>query len=86
MIVNSERGLWQVGKAENIDDPRSGIVRRHHLDPRGLQRAVRAAVRLAELGKPVSPHTLKIQFFKVTETWIQDTSNPDRLITLSPDP
>ena len=40
-------------------DPRSGIVRRHHLDPSGLQRAVRAAVTLAKIDKPVSPHTFR---------------------------
>lgn len=40
-------------------DPRSGIVRRHHLDPSGLQRAVRAAVILAKIDKPVSPHTFR---------------------------
>jgi integron integrase len=38
-------------------DPRSGIVRRHHLDPSGLQRAVKAAMKLAKVDKPVSPHT-----------------------------
>lgn len=40
-------------------DPRSGIVRRQHLDPSGLQRAVKAAVKLANIGKPVSPHTFR---------------------------
>jgi integron integrase len=40
-------------------DPRSGIVRRHHLDPSGLQRAVRAAAKLAKIDKPVSPHTFR---------------------------
>ena len=40
-------------------DPRSGIIRRHHLDPSGLQRAVRAAVKLAKINKPVSPHTFR---------------------------
>lgn len=40
-------------------DPRSGIIRRHHLDPSGLQRAVRAAVILAKIDKPVSPHTFR---------------------------
>ena len=39
-------------------DPRSGITR-HHLDPSGLQRAVRAAVKLAKIDKPVSPHTFR---------------------------
>jgi len=40
-------------------DPRSGIIRRHHLDPSGLQRAVKSAAKLAKLNKPVSPHTLR---------------------------
>ena len=40
-------------------DPRSGITRRHHLDPSGLQRAVRAAVKLAKIDKPVSPLTFR---------------------------
>ncbi len=40
-------------------DPRSGIVRRHHLDPSGLQRAVKSAAKLSRLDKPISPHTLR---------------------------
>jgi len=40
-------------------DPRSGIVRRHHLDPSGLQRAVRAAAKLTKIDKPISPHTFR---------------------------
>ncbi len=40
-------------------DPRSGAVRRHHLDERQLQRAVRQAATLAGLSKPVTPHTLR---------------------------
>jgi len=40
-------------------DPRSGVVRRHHLDPSGLQRAVKAATELAKIDKPVSPHTFR---------------------------
>ena len=40
-------------------DPRSGITRRHHLDPSGLQRAVKAAATLAKINKPISPHTFR---------------------------
>jgi len=40
-------------------DPRSGIIRRHHLDPSGLQRAVKKAAKLANINKPVSPHTFR---------------------------
>ncbi|HEX8137639.1 MAG TPA: integron integrase [Pyrinomonadaceae bacterium] len=43
-------------------DPRSGIVRRHHLDEQVLQRAVRAAVRAAGITKPGSCHTFRHSF------------------------
>ena len=43
-------------------DPRSGITRHHHLDPSGLQRAVKTAVKLAKINKPVSPHTFRYCF------------------------
>ncbi|WP_182830414.1 tyrosine-type recombinase/integrase, partial [Tautonia rosea] len=37
-------------------DPRSGVVRRHHLDERALQRAVKDAVRAAGIAKPATCH------------------------------
>ena len=43
-------------------DPRSGTTRRHHLDEKGVQRAVKQAVRDAELTKPATPHTLRHYF------------------------
>jgi len=43
-------------------DPRSGAVRRHHLDENTLQRAVKRGVRLAGLTKPASCHTLRHSF------------------------
>jgi integron integrase len=43
-------------------DPRSGKQHRHHADPQALQRAVRAAVRLAQIPKPVSCHTFRHSF------------------------
>ena len=43
-------------------DPRSGIERRHHLFEERLQRALKKAVPLAGIVKPVSVHTLRHSF------------------------
>jgi integron integrase len=43
-------------------DPRSGIERRHHLFEERLQRALKVAVPLAGIVKPVSVHTLRHSF------------------------
>jgi integron integrase len=43
-------------------DPRSGIVRRHHIHEQGIQRAIKSAVRAARLTKQASTHTLRHSF------------------------
>jgi integron integrase len=43
-------------------DPRSGSVRRHHLDERRVQRAVKKAAEVAGIVKMVSPHTFRHSF------------------------
>ncbi|MEW8333637.1 MAG: integron integrase [Candidatus Thiodiazotropha sp.] len=43
-------------------DPRSGIVRRHHLDESCVRKAVTGAVRLAGINKKASCHTLRHSF------------------------
>ena len=55
---------WQyVFPSRNLSvDPRSGKTRRHHVDEKGVQRAVKQAVRDAELVKPATPHTLRHSF------------------------
>jgi len=43
-------------------DPRSGKVRRHHLDEKRVQRAFKAAVKEAGIVKLATPHTLRHSF------------------------
>jgi len=43
-------------------EPGTETVRRHHLDPSGLQKAIRAAAKTAGFAKPVGPHTLRHSF------------------------
>jgi integron integrase len=44
------------------EDPRAHVVRRHHLDPSTLQRAVKKAARLAGIHKHISCHTFRHSF------------------------
>jgi len=43
-------------------DPRSGIVRRHHLYPQTFRRAFQLALKKNACHKPASPHTLRHSF------------------------
>ena len=56
--------IWQYAfpSARLSVDPRSGVTRRHHLDEKGLQRAVKQAALEAGLTKHVTPHTLRHSF------------------------
>ncbi|MBC8431450.1 MAG: tyrosine-type recombinase/integrase [Desulfobacterales bacterium] len=53
--------IWQyVFPAARLSvDPRSGKVRRHHIDASTLRKAIKRAARAAGLSKQVSPHTLR---------------------------
>jgi integron integrase len=43
-------------------DPRSGALRRHHADPKPVQRAMQQALRRAGIAKPATLHTLRHSF------------------------
>ncbi|PKM11183.1 MAG: integron integrase [Gammaproteobacteria bacterium HGW-Gammaproteobacteria-3] len=43
-------------------DPRCGVERRHHVDEKLLQRAMKKAVQAAGIAKPATPHTLRHSF------------------------
>lgn len=43
-------------------DPRSGVERRHHINPKGMQRAMKVAVLQCGIVKPATPHTLRHSF------------------------
>jgi integron integrase len=55
---------WQFvfPSANRAVDPESGAVRRHHVHPDTLSRAVKRAARAAAIDKPVSCHTLRHSF------------------------
>jgi len=62
---NAEREwIWQwVSPSARLSvDPRSGVVRRHHVDPSSLQKAVRRAAQAAGIHKHVTPHTFRHSF------------------------
>ncbi len=51
--------FWVFPSDHESTDPRSGIVRRHHIYPQTIQRAIKRAVIAAKLTKPASTHTLR---------------------------
>ncbi|WP_421621848.1 integron integrase [Alkalilimnicola ehrlichii] len=61
--ASSEWGWQYVFPSSRVArDPRSAVVRRHHIDESAVQKAVRAAVRKAGIEKPASCHTLRHSF------------------------
>ncbi len=51
--------LWVFSQQRLAADPRSGVIRRHHLYPETFQRAFKRAVQAAGIAKPATPHTLR---------------------------
>ncbi|MEA3440146.1 MAG: integron integrase [Chloroflexota bacterium] len=43
-------------------DPRTGVIRRHHIDESGLRKAIKRAAHKAVINKHVTPHTFRHSF------------------------
>lgn len=54
--------FWMLPSPTLSIDPRTGVERRHHLYEDRVQRALKKAVPLAGISKPVSVHTLRHSF------------------------
>jgi integron integrase len=54
--------FWVFPSDHESTDPRTGIVRRHHMYEQTVQRAIKRAVAAANLTKPASTHTLRHSF------------------------
>lgn len=51
--------FWVFPQQRLSVDPRSGVIRRHHLYPETFQRTFKRAVQAAGIAKPATPHTLR---------------------------
>ncbi|HBA85983.1 MAG TPA: integrase [Verrucomicrobia bacterium] len=54
--------FWFFPSRNLMSDPRSGVVRRHHVLDVSFQKAIREAAKKARLDKKITPHTLRHSF------------------------
>jgi integron integrase len=54
--------FWVFPQFRLATDPRSGVVRRHHMHAQTIQRAFRRAVQASKIRKHATPHTLRHSF------------------------
>jgi integron integrase len=54
--------FWVFPARHDSTDPRTGIVRRHHIYEQSIQRAIKRAVQASAINKPASTHTLRHSF------------------------
>ena len=61
--AEKEWGWQYVFPSRDIsEDPRSGLIRRHHIDPGVINKSIRSAVHKAGLTKRISAHTFRHSF------------------------
>ena len=56
--------IWQYvfPSAKLSEDPRSKVLRRHHIDPSVINRAIKSALKKTSIEKRVTPHTFRHSF------------------------
>lgn len=54
--------FWVFPASTLSTDPRSGVIRRHHMHEKRMQRAMQTAVQAAQIHKQASVHTLRHSF------------------------
>ena len=54
--------VWFFRQATHLTDPRTGVIRRHHLYDQTFQRCFKRAVASAQVTEPATPHTLRHSF------------------------
>ncbi len=69
--ADKEWGWQYIFPSINLSvDPRSSKTRRHHLDEKGVQRAMKQAVVTTHIAKPATPHTLTFVCDALTAEWL----------------